>query len=161
MKMKTLQYKFSLSMPWKHVEGVEVWLHLCLTSTLDGDGWLATRRGRFAARKERQCKLRRRLSGAQIMCGPNGEQKNFLTQSGMASRIIRTPAPSPQSQPPAPAKTLHRLRFSGSNETKSYANIDKRGYTEHLIRSNESLCSRTKILQTMPKTKQQKETEDK
>jgi hypothetical protein len=45
-------------------------------------------------------------------------------------------------------KSLHPLGSPGSSETQSYANIDidKRGYAEHLIRSNESLCSRTKTL---------------
>lgn len=52
MKMKRLKKKFSLSMSWKHVGGVEVQLHLLLTLTLDGGGWLISHRGRLTAGKK-------------------------------------------------------------------------------------------------------------
>jgi len=39
--------KLFLCTPWKHIMGVEVYLHLFLTSALDGGEWSASRAGRF------------------------------------------------------------------------------------------------------------------
>jgi len=39
----------SLSLPWRRMEGKEIYLHSFLTSLLDGGEWLTSRSGQFAA----------------------------------------------------------------------------------------------------------------
>jgi hypothetical protein len=64
----------SLSMPWRHIGGAEVLLHLFLTSELCGQSDLPNAPAIFLQEKEPQYTLYRRLCG-HSQCGHFGEGK--------------------------------------------------------------------------------------
>jgi hypothetical protein len=46
-----VKVKLSLYVPWRHIGGLDVWLHSFLTSTLGADEWLTSCPILFMARK--------------------------------------------------------------------------------------------------------------
>jgi hypothetical protein len=67
--------KFSVSMPWGHTGGIEVWLHTFLTLPIDGHEWLASRPSCFATGKRIQYPFSRRLDGPQSQSDILGKSK--------------------------------------------------------------------------------------
>ena len=65
----------SLSMRWKSIGGLEVHLHLFLTSALNLDDWSTPRPCRFNPCKQSRIPLYRRLSGPQSRSGCFREEK--------------------------------------------------------------------------------------
>jgi hypothetical protein len=73
--------------------GVDVSIHIFLTSALIGGEWLALRPGRFTPRgKSPQYPLHRRLGGQQSRSGRRGEEK-ILYPTGTQIRPLGRPAP--------------------------------------------------------------------
>jgi hypothetical protein len=91
--------------------GVDVYIHVLVTSALVGGKWSASRPGRFTPHprgKYRRYPLDRRLGGSQSRSGRRGEDK-ILGPTG-----TRTPTPRPSSpQPVAIPTELFRLQYLG------------------------------------------------
>jgi hypothetical protein len=86
------------------VWGVDVWIHIFLTSALVGGEWWAPRRSRFTSReKNPRYPLYRRLSGPQSRSAGHGEVK-ILASPGLKLRLL----------PPARSQSLYRLSYPGS-----------------------------------------------
>jgi hypothetical protein len=61
---------FSMPMPWRHIGREEVWLHLLLTSPLNGDERLTSLPGRFNPGKEHRYPYNRRLGWILVWAYP-------------------------------------------------------------------------------------------
>jgi hypothetical protein len=84
--------------------GVEVWIHIFLTSALVGGEWSASRRGRFTP-KERAPGTHWRGGWVGPRAGLDDvENRKFLTLSGLEFRSLGRPARS---------QSLYRLRYPG------------------------------------------------
>jgi hypothetical protein len=83
--------KFSLSTPWRYIGGVEVYVHVSLTSALDGGEWLTSRPGRFIPGKEPLYPWNRRLGEPQSRSGRFGEEKNPMSLPGLEPRSVSRP----------------------------------------------------------------------
>jgi hypothetical protein len=77
--------KWSLSTPWRHIGGVEVWLHSCLTLAVYGDEWWTSHPSCFNSKKESLYPLNRRL------CGPQSQSGHFGEEKSLAPTTIQTP----------------------------------------------------------------------
>jgi len=86
IKKVTGKVNLSLSAPWRHVWGVEVWLHSFLSWTPDGDEWSILHPGRSTHGEEPRCLLYSRLGGPQGRSGRLGE-KYIVPAGSRATRL--------------------------------------------------------------------------
>jgi hypothetical protein len=84
--------------------GVDLQIHIFLTSALAGDEWSASRPGRFTPRgKGPRYQLDRWMGGPQNS-EDDVEKRKFLTLPGLELRPLNCPARN---------QSLYRLRYSG------------------------------------------------
>jgi hypothetical protein len=75
--------------------GVKIYLHVFLTSALDGGEWSASRPGRFTpGGKSLRYPLERRLDGPQSWSERYGDERNLLTLPGIKPWSLAHPARS-------------------------------------------------------------------
>jgi hypothetical protein len=85
--------------------GVDIKIHICLTSALGEGEWSASRPGRFTPGE----RLYRRLGGSQSRSGRREEKA--LAQLGLEHRPLGRPARS---------QSLYRMRYPSSSELCQY-----------------------------------------
>ena len=67
--------KLTLYMPWRQRRGEEVWIHLFLTSALDGGKWsIFTPKPHYHQKKKPQNSMKRMLHGPQSWSGHSGDK---------------------------------------------------------------------------------------
>ena len=69
--------KCSLSLPWRHIEGVEVWLCSFLTSAPDGSEWLISHLSCLLLGRNLLYPLNWRLGRSRSWSGQFGEEKSL------------------------------------------------------------------------------------
>jgi len=78
-----------LSMQWRHVGGVEVYIHSFLTTAVGGGEWSTSFPCCCTPVKEPQYPLNRRLDGAHSWSGHFGDEKNLLPLLGFKPQIVQ------------------------------------------------------------------------
>ena len=79
---KWVKVKFPLSTSWRHIGGVEVWLHSFLTSALAGSEWSVSCPSCLTAWRESWYPLNSRLCGPQSHSGWSLREKASLAIAG-------------------------------------------------------------------------------
>jgi len=86
---KKLDVKCSLSTPWRHTVGEEMWICPFLTSALHGGERLTSLTGRFASGEITWYPLKMRQAGAQSGSGHFGIGKSLLPLSEFETQTVQ------------------------------------------------------------------------